>query len=234
MRKEFVLSLVLLFVFSGSLLAQEERTGYELGAFAAWQNWKARDFQIGFPQAQTPIDSSLRYRNRLAYGVRGNFLSHGYWGGEISYSYQKNTVTITRQSLSSAVLDGAVHQVFYNQIFYPAQYRQVITPFITGGIGGAAYQINPDDRARAAQIGLGRLENTDWRVALNYGVGVKVNVVPHFGIRGDFRHIFSDAPSYGLPKESFNAIQPVLPVHGKLQTYEFSFGIYARGLYEFR
>src|SRR5262249_39149840 len=46
MRKEFVLILVLFLAFSGSLLAQEEKTGYELGVFAAWQQWKSRAFQI--------------------------------------------------------------------------------------------------------------------------------------------------------------------------------------------
>ena len=42
----------------------------------------------------------------------------------------------------------------------------------------------------------------------------------------DFRHNFSDVPSYGLPKESSNPAQAVLPIQGKLQNYEVSAGIY--------
>ena len=46
------------------------------------------------------------------------------------------------------------------------------------------------------------------------------------GVRADFRHIFSDVPSYGLPKESSNPTQTVLPIQGKLQMFEASVGIY--------
>ncbi len=45
-------------------------------------------------------------------------------------------------------------------------------------------------------------------------------------MRADFRHIFSDVPSFGLPKESSNINQVVLPIQGKLQMYEASAGIY--------
>ena len=234
MRKEFVLILVLFLAFSGSLLAQEEKTGYELGVFAAWQDWKASSFQIGPPQALIPINFGFRYQDRIAYGVRANFLSHGHWAGELSYSYQKNPVTITNQSdplIPSTTLTGSVHQIFYNEVFYPAQYRRWVTPFITGGIGVAGYQLSESARESVApQAGFGELKKLDTRVALNYGVGLKVNVDSHVGFRADFRHLFSDAPSYGLPKQSPDPVQVVLPTHGKLQTFEYSFGIFVRHL----
>src|SRR5215467_1750276 len=234
MRKEFVLILVLFLAFSGSLLAQEEKTGYELGVFAAWQDWKSRSFKIGPPQASTPIDFGFRYRDRLAYGVRANFLSHGHWAGELSYSYQKNPVTITNQSnpfVPPTTFGGSVHQIFYNEVFYPAQYRRWVTPFVTGGIGVAGYQLSETAREVVApQSGFGTLRKFDPRVALNYGVGFKVRIDSHVGFRADFRHIFSDVPSYGLPKESSNPAQVVLPIQGKLQTFEYSFGIFVRHL----
>jgi len=233
MRKEFVLILVLFLAFTGSLLAQEEKTGYELGVFAAWQDWKSNTFQIGPPQASTPTDFDFRYRDRIAYGVRANFLSHGHWAGELSYSYQKNPVTITNESNPSVpiTLGGSVHQIFYNEVFYPAQYRRWVTPFITGGIGVAGYQLSESARETVApQNGFGNLKKLDTRVALNYGVGVKVNIDSHVGFRADFRHIVSDVPSYGLPKQSSNPTQVVLPTHGKLQTFEYSFGIFVRHL----
>jgi hypothetical protein len=56
-------------------------------------------------------------------------------------------------------------------------------------------------------LGLGTLKNTDTRVALNYGAGVKGVVSRNVGIGVDFRHMFSDALSYGLSKESGNPTQ---------------------------
>jgi opacity protein-like surface antigen len=234
MRKEFVLILIVFLAFSGSLLAQEERTGYELGVFAAWQDWKSRTFQIGPPQAPIPISFGFRYKDRIAYGVRANFLSHGHWAGELSYSYQKNPVTISNQtdpSLPATTLGGSVHQMFYNEVFYPVQYRRWVTPFVTGGIGVAGYQLSEGARESVApQNGFGNLKKLDTRVALNYGVGLKVNIDSHVGFRADARHIFSDVPSYGLPKESSNPTQVVLPIQGKLQTLEYSFGVFVRHL----
>src|SRR5262249_27541292 len=156
----------------------------------------SRTFQIGPPRNSPPIDFRFRYGDEIAYGVRGNFLSKGHWGGEISYSYQKNTATIKSQFRPTVTLAGAVQHAFYNEIFYPVRYGHTVTPFLTGGIGMAAYQINDSSEARAAQIGFGRLEETDTRFAFNYGGGVKVNVISHLGFRADFRHIFSDVPSY--------------------------------------
>ena len=235
MGKLFVLIVVLVLSSSASLLGQAEQTGYEVGAYVSQHNCKPRSFQIGPPQASTPVALGFRYTDHVAYGVRANFLSEGHWAGELSYSYQKNTATLTRQSFTPVVLRGAVHHFFYNEVFYPIRYGRHLVPFITGGIGLAAYQLSDEARARAADpriYGLGTLRSTDKRVALNYGAGVKANIVSHFGIRGDFRHIFSDVPSYGIPKESPNPRQVVLPIQGKLQTHEFSVGIYFRALSE--
>jgi len=235
MRKGLGLILFLLLAVPATLPAQEEKTGYEIGVYAGQQDWKSRTFQIGPPQAVVPIGVGFAYKDRPVYGVRGNFLSHGHWAGELSYSYQANTVVLTRQSFNPTSLKGGVHHFFYNQVFYPASYRRFLTPFITGGLGMAAYHLNDSALAQAADpriYGLGVLKSNDKRVALNYGAGVKVNIVSQFGIRGDFRHIFSDVPSYGLPKKSPNPTQLVLPIQGKLQTYEFSLGIYFRKLSE--
>ena len=101
-------------------------------------------------------------------------------------------------------------------------------PFLTAGIGLAGYHLSDQARARAAdpRVGIGNLDSIDNRVALNYGVGLKAHVISRLGIRADLRHIFSDVPSYGLPKESANRNQMVLPIQGKLQTFEGSAGIY--------
>jgi len=229
MRKTSVLMLILLLGSSGMLLGQE-RYGFEIGPYASYQHWKDRSFQVGPPQASPPISLSLGYNDKLAYGLRLNLLSQGHWGGELSYSYQKNTVTLTRQSFTPVALRGGIHHFFYNTVLYPRRYdNSKVMPFVTAGLGVASYQLSDGARARAADprdYGLGALKSQDNRFAFNYGGGIKVNVRSNLGLRADFRHNFSDVPSYGLPKESSNPAQAVLPIQGKLQNYEVSAGIY--------
>ena len=233
MLKTFVLMWILLMGFSGILRGQE-KYGFEIGPYASYQNWKDRSFQVGPPQASPPINFGFHYNDRVVYGVRVNLLSQGHCGGELSYSYQKNTVTLTRQSFTPVALRGGIHHVFYNTVLYPARYGKYrVMPFVTAGLGLASYQLSTEARARAADpriYGIGNLKRSDNRVAFNYGAGIKARVYSHLGLRADFRHNFSDVPSYGLPKESSNPAQVVLPIQGKLQNYEFSAGIYLQFL----
>jgi opacity protein-like surface antigen len=220
---------VFLQMLAGILLGQE-KYGYEVGPYAGEDFWKSRTFQVGPPQALPPINFGYSYQDKPVYGLRFNLLSRRYWGGELDYSYQANTNTLTRPALPPTALTGNVQHFFYNEIFYPARYRDKVTPFATAGIGLAAYHLSHEARALAAAHGIGGLASMDTRFAFNYGVGVKARLSGHFGIRGDLRHIFSDGPSYGLPKQSSNRAQIVLPIEGKMQTYEASGGIYFRVL----
>jgi opacity protein-like surface antigen len=233
MRKEFVLAVIGFLTCAASLRGQDEITGYEVGPYVAWQDWKAKGFEIGTPQSATRVNADFRYRDHVAYGIRANFLSHGHNGGELSYSYQQNTATITRPSVTPLALKGNVQHVFYNQIFYPVRYGRAILPYFTGGLGIAFYQVNEEARLRAADPivnGVSNLRSTDKEFAFNYGAGVKANIVEHFGIRADFRQIISAMPDYGLPERSTNPAQFVFPVGGKLQNYEYSFGVYFRAV----
>lgn len=230
--KSLLLMASLVLGFSGSLHG-EEKFGFEIGAFAGSSIWKERNFQVGPPQASPPIDLKYKYDDKVVYGARFNLMSRGHWGGEFSYSYQRNTLTLSRESapsISPVELKGGIHHFFYNMIYYPLRYeKSKIIPFVTGGIGLAGYQLDNSAIAKAADpdgYAIGALKNIDKRFAYNYGVGIKGNLTPRIGVRGDFRHIFSDVPSYGLPKESANPVQTVLPIQGKLQSYEASIGIY--------
>ena len=125
-------------------------------------------------------------------------------------------------------LDGGVHHFFYNMIFNLVRYeKSKVVPFVTGGVGLAAYALSDEARAKAADpagFGIAILRPSEKRFAYNYGFGVKAKVTSRIGVRADFRHIFSDVPSYGLPKESSKPKQVVLPIQGKLQMYEASAG----------
>ena len=228
MRKTSVLMLMVFMGFSGILLGQEH--GFEIGGYAGQTNWRPRTFQVGPPQASPPISLGFAYEDKAPVGVRFNLLSQGLWGGELDYSYQKNTATLSRALYTPVKLAGGVHHFSYNTIFYPTRYRNSgVMPFLTVGVGMAAYQLSDEARARAADpriYGLGTLKDVDNRFAFNYGAGVKARVYSHLGVRADFRHIISDVPTYGLPKDSPNPAQAVLPIKGRLQTYEASAGIY--------
>jgi len=235
MRKTLIVLVVILVRgLSGDLLAQGD-FGFEIGAFGGRSLWKDRDFQIGPPQVPVGspnINLNFTYKDQFVYGGRFNLLSRGHWGGEISYSYQTNTLSLSRQNFSGSPvrLEGGVHHFFYNMIFNLVPYeKSKLVPFVTGGVGLAAYALSDEARADAANptvYGIGNLRPYEKRFAYNYGFGVKAKVTSRVGVRGDFRHIFSDVPSFGLPKESSNPTQTVLPIQGKLQMYEASVGIY--------
>ncbi len=234
-RTLIVLFAILVQGFSTTKLLAQGDFGFEVEGFAGMSIWQDRNFQIGPPQVpeNSPnINLNFAYGDKILYGGRFNILSRGHWGGEFTYSYQDNTLTLSRQGFSGSPvqLDGAVQHFFYNMIFYPNRYESPkITPFATGGIGFGAYSLSSEARARAANptdLGIGTLRPSEKRLAYNYGFGVKAKISSRIGVRADFRHIFSDVPSYGLPKESSNPAQTVLPIQGKLQMYEASAGIY--------
>src|SRR2546427_11656790 len=104
------------------------------------------------------------------------------------------------------------------------------------GLGVAGYHLSDKTMARALDprgFGMGVLKSVDKRFIFNYGGGVKVPVSSHFGIRADIRHNFSDPPRYGLPKRSSNPAQVVLPIGGKMQSFDVSAGFFFFFFWEF-
>jgi opacity protein-like surface antigen len=231
MRKPLIwLFLVLVSSIPTALLGQD-KFGFELGVYGGRSFWKDRDFQIGLPQASPPISLQYQYDDRFFGGARANLLSRGHWGGEISYSYQKNTLTFARETPAQTLaLKGSIQQVFYNEVFYLLRYDKApVLPFVTAGIGFAAFGLSDQARAYAADPaggGIGALTSYDTKFAFNYGAGVKAKIGSRFGVRFDVRHVLSDVARFGLPKDSADPAQTVLPLGGRLQNYEASAGFY--------
>ncbi len=230
---EFASLILLLLGWPGEFCGQT-RYGLELGGFGGQTFWQKKTFQIGPPQASPSFDMQYKYDDKIMGGIRGNFLSSGHWGGELSYSYQKNQFTLTREASSfpPTTLKGSVHQFFYNQIYYLNRYeKSTVQPFVTGGVGVADYTVNKSSRDWAAdpnEGGIGVLNGSEAKFALNYGGGIKLQLGRHFGLRGDFRHNFSQTPHYGLPDSSPDPSQVVFPLKGWMQNFEVTGGIYFR------
>ena len=224
-RTSVLVSVLLLSTFCMPAFAQEGH-GYEFGVFAGWAEWRERQYQIGFPQAVPAIDVDYDLNGEVVGGMRLNFLSRRYWGGEVTYSYQQNTLSLASNGGSPVQLDGAVHHALYNQVFYPRRYETGrIKPYFTGGIGAAGYTLNAQAVSEASQAGFGAFSKLDYRLVLNYGAGIKSELGEHAGVRLDFRHHFSEVPTYGVPKSGPG---PFLPFDGKLQTLEMTVGFYYR------
>ena len=151
MQKTRALILVFFLQMFAGMLFGQERYALEIGPYAGKGFWKSRNFQVGPPQASPPINLGFAYEDKPIYGVRFNLLSNGYWGGELDYSYQQNTVTLTRPGFTPVPLEGGIHHFFYNEVFYPVRYgHSVLIPFLTAGIVVAGYHL--DDEAQAQDL----------------------------------------------------------------------------------
>src|ERR1051326_241771 len=122
-KKRETVFLILMFLGLSGLSLAQEPYGFEVGAYGGQTYWPARSFQVGPPQSSPPIQLGFRYEDKPVLGCRVNLLSQGLWGGELDYSYQKNTVSLTRQSFTPVKLAGGIHQFLYNTVLYPMRYR---------------------------------------------------------------------------------------------------------------
>jgi hypothetical protein len=226
-----LMSLICIFCWGTTSWCQNH-SAFEVGGFAGQSFWKSKTFEVGPPQADPSFSMQYKYDDKLLFGARANFLSYGHWGGEFAYSFQNNRFTLTRSGNNSVSLDGNINQFFYNQIYYINRYeKSTVHPFLTGGVGISNFTIDQSSLDWAAdpnQGAIGVLKGSETKFAMNYGGGVKVNLGSHFGVRGDFRHSFSQVPHYGLPESSSSPAQVVFPVKGWMQNFEVTGGFYYR------
>ena len=54
-------------------------------------SWHSRNkYEIGFPQAVTPIQQQFKFNQGFHGGSRFNVFTSGHWGEEFVYSYETN------------------------------------------------------------------------------------------------------------------------------------------------
>jgi opacity protein-like surface antigen len=109
-------------------------------------------------------------------------------GHEVGYAYNRTQLAETGQANQGM----AIHQGFYDFLYYATKEGARVRPFAAGGVQFSNF-VQPG--TSAGQGG----GNTKFGV--NYGAGVKVRLSSRFGLRFDFRQYATGKP-FSLPLAS--------------------------------
>src|SRR5262249_39763881 len=102
-----------------------------------------------------------------------------------------------------------------------------VRPFLSIGVGGTLYHLDPAAKAFATDPLRGNLRDIDNanELSMNYGVGIKTRASSWLGFRVDARGFLGAAPSFGLARHSNDPNAIVFPVGGALLNGEASAGL---------
>lgn len=141
-------------------------------------------------------------------GVVGFRITQNFWnyvGIEESAMVHGVANTIYRiPATSSNYAFGTRQRQFHvNPVFHFKPREARIRPFVTAGFGLDYFGVTEDARR---QIGNGvntpfqQLTNLEsqWRLAFNYGVGMKAKITDRIGLRFDARSFITDQPDFGV------------------------------------
>jgi len=117
-------------------------------------------------------------------------------GHEFGYAYNR-----TQLAIAGTPDQGmAIHQGFYNFLYYATKEGARVRPFATGGANFSNF-VPPG--TSAAQGG------GDTKFGFNYGAGIKVRLTSMFGLRVDWREYQTGKP-FNLPLASGMLRQDVI------------------------
>ncbi len=227
--KTIILTSVCLLALSDVARAQLQ-DNLELNFFGAGSFYTRNKFEIGFPQATTPIQGEFKLSRAVRAGVRVGVYTRGHWSEEFFYSYEPNTAHFVRSSPSagSVNLRLRVHNYGVTALYY-LQDDEVkhIRPFLSIGVGGTAYVFTSEAESIARDPLRGNLPGLTHSnvLSMNYGAGVKVRSANWLGFRADVRGFLGKSPSFGLPQRSDDPNAIVFPAGGALHNGEASAGL---------
>lgn len=206
------------------------RDNIEVNVFGGGSWYTHSDFEVSFPQSVTPINDRLSFDRAVVGGVRLGVYTHRHWSEEFFYSYAPSTTQLFRStppatavSLPTRIQNYGVTALYY---FYDDESHHV-RPFLSIGVGGTLYYLTTEAKAFArdpARGNLPPLRNSN-ELSMNYGVGVKTRLNHWLGFRADVKGFLGATPSFGLPHQSDNPAQAVLPVTGATNNGEASAGL---------
>jgi outer membrane protein OmpA-like peptidoglycan-associated protein len=144
--------------------------------------------------------------NGGAFGFRATENFWRYVGLEQAFTYSANNVRFL-----SPVKPGGpnydfgqrIYQYSLNPVFYFTERGSKIRPFLT--VGASALNFTPTDSAKGwarsplnVPLGASGLDS-NLKVGMNYGGGIKMHLSDHVGLRFDVRGIMSPNPTFRLP-----------------------------------
>ena len=149
---------------------------------------------LGSISPETPQDNDTRLKSNVAYGVRLTWNPWNYYGHELTYLYSRSTLTSAVRTTDDPLgtVQSArvnIQMLSYNFMMYLMPRNEKWRPFFTGGLQTLKFS-HPNITDFPA--GLER------HYGGNYGVGVKMRLIPHLHVRLDFRDYIGGKP-YDLP-----------------------------------
>ena len=202
----------------------------ELNLFGAGSIYNKKSYEIAYPQAVNPIPGQLKLDAHARYGVRLGVYTRGHWGEEFFYSYEPNSLRLSKGGPvpSKIELPIRVHNYGVNALYYLQETEaHVILPFVSAGIGGTAYQLKEEARQFVQDPARGNMPDMDNsnELAFNFGFGFKTRSTGWLGIRADARDYVGRSPSFGLTRQSTDPAATVLPATGAIHNGEISVGL---------
>lgn len=118
-----------------------------------------------------------------------------YVSGEVRYSFERNTMSLTSGS-ASATFAGRSHMMHYDLVLHTAPVNAHIRPYVLAGAGIKGYQ------GTGTEVVFQPLENvalltktSQWVPLVTFGAGIKVSVGKRTILRLEFRDYMSPFPA---------------------------------------
>jgi opacity protein-like surface antigen len=122
-----------------------------------------------------------------------------HWGAIMEYSFSNQPLTFTNlaDALPALKLGHSIHRISYDVAYYPLDRSYRLRPYAFAGSGVALFHVKGGSKelARAKGVSL----NDPWKLALNWGGGVKYLIGDHIGVSFQFSDNTSKTPHYSLP-----------------------------------
>jgi len=218
-------AVVLALILPVSGQAQEKKYRFEL--FGGISLPMDKDFRIGYPQADFPIEGNHEFSAGGQGGVRMGIDGARYWGQDYAYSYGANASRLVTP-YGRFAFTNRFHQASSNILFYPWSLdRRSCFPYVTAGVGATFAVLAQETITEALdplEAGIGPMKS-EKIFAFNAGTGVRFRLNERFGLRLDVRDYMSRPVRYGLPKSSNNPDESVLPVSGVFHQFAGSIAV---------
>jgi len=167
---------------------------------SAWaQTWELSFSRVASRISDAPLgslnesarvkDDDSRLVGRAGYGVRLTYNQRGYYGHEFGYlrtrAIFQTTLRPDAKTVNQAEDRVWVQEAFYSFLLYCMPRGERWRPYIAVGLQAHQYAA-----PRLPEFDTGPTRN----YGLNYGLGLKLHLVPHSVIRLDFRDHFGGKP----------------------------------------